>query len=80
MSYQQGSVWKEENGIETPKVSSTLHWKSRLNRNGDWYFMVPEGNSSTRGHTGVFINRNKDRHVMACHMWPKVMDILSSLT
>lgn len=59
-------------------TSSTLRWKSRLSRNDDWHFTVPEGNSGIRGHTGAFINR--DRHVMACHVSSNLMDILSSLT
>lgn len=59
-------------------MSSTLHWKSRLNRNGDWRFMVPEGNAGTRGHPGEFINT--DRRVMACHVSSNLMDNLSSLT
>lgn len=73
---------KEENGRKAAAqgvyTSSTLHWKSRLNRNGDWHFTVPEGNGGTRGHPGVFINR--DRRVMACHVSSDLMDNLSSLT
>lgn len=52
--------------------------KPRLDRKSEWHFMVPEGASSTHGHTQVFISR--DRRVTDCHVSSNMMEKLDSLT
>lgn len=66
---------------QPPKVSNSLARyidKPRLDRKSEWYFMVPEGNTGTHGHTQVFISR--ERRVTDCHVSSNLMEKLDSLT